>query len=106
MENFTSKDIVAIISACHKNKVNRLKLAELEIVLDGVGDLPLQHSSLKEPVAVDLKDHIKAEEQEDQMLTDIQRHILLSEDPQAYEAMMLEESKADAVRHRGTEQSL
>lgn len=110
MKDFTAKDIVSIIAACHKNQVKNIKLNGLEIDFAKDGD-ELQPQVVGDvggfaPPQMNIEDFVKAERAEDEIADDIHKMNLLASDPAAYEALMLQEHNEDAVRHRETKQPL
>ena len=94
MEDFTSKDIVNIISACHKNSVRTLRLGSLEIEFGKEKEPELTHQpELQEPVeSVDLESAVKLEQENSDIFSDVQKMTLLAEDPIEFERIMDEEA--------------
>jgi len=102
IDKFTSKDIVNIISACHKNNVKHIKLDVMEIRFSG-NDFSEPDLTVA-PEAIDLRSHVESESDDFDIATDIHKMTLLAEDPLLYEKMMEEE--VNEIRYRETEPSL
>lgn len=94
-KGFTSKDIVSIISACHKNRVKNFRMGDLSLDFDLGESEQLDgfiHNSpnLQEPETRDLNQTLK---DEDPLVDSMEKHLLLMEDPLEFERQMMEELK-------------
>ena len=104
IESFTSKDIVAIITACNKNRVYSLKIDGLEIKFEPDKTINKQVPHIDDLVSVDLEPHLESEEDDNPIATDIFRMTLLAEDPLAYEQLM--EKEHNEIRLKESQPSL
>ena len=94
-KGFTSKDIVSIIAACHKNRVKNLKWGDLSLDFD-LGESEqmeglIHHSpNLHQPETRDIEETLK---DEDPLVDSMNKHLLLMEDPLEFERQMMEDLK-------------
>lgn len=89
-DQFTSKDIVSIITACSKHNVRRFKLGELEIDLgeSNQKNETVDTAEIPMPQTYDLQGFVEAEQELSEIEADIHKMALLAEDPLAYEQLM------------------
>lgn len=88
-ESFTSKDIVSIIGACHKNRVKSIRLKDLSVDFD-LADEGGESPFLAMPEAQEIE---KTLAQEDPLYESLQQQTLLMEDPAEFERRLMQEFK-------------
>lgn len=104
-KEFTSKDYVSIIAACHKNRVRKIKFDELEIEFDlmpaEVDEMGFSARSEPENVR-DLEQTVR---DDDPLYGEVERMTLLANDPEAYENAM-EEEAMNAIQQGRSQQDV
>jgi len=99
MDNFTAKDICAIIKACSQNSVTSLKIGEIEICLaqtpkfDEYGYYP--ETAVAEGGTENAKPHVELTDEQKRELAYARQQELLVTNPMAYEdSFIIDESEA------------
>lgn len=100
MDNFTAKDICAIIKACSQNSVKSLKLGEIEICLETAPDYQVNLGYYPEQEVADggmesPEPRVELTKEQEQDLAYARSQELLFTDPTAFEeSFLIDESQA------------